>query len=71
MKKNVVRIMSVLLLVAMIFTMVATCALAAKGGLPAAHGLEVAGKEGGKLGPLVSDMAKGEPGAVAAHIHDD
>lgn len=49
----------------MIVALLVSPALAVKGGVPAAHGVD--GKE---FGPLVKELATSEPGAVADHIKE-
>jgi len=48
---------------ALCLALVPAVVVAAAGGMPAAHGVD-----GGAFGQLVSEMAKTEPGAVAAHV---
>ena len=64
MKKTLIRIVSILALVVMLTTVLAPMALAAKGGMPAAHGVD--GRTFG--GAVVSFLAKNGPIALAEHV---
>ena len=55
--------MKTVVIAVLILALVVTPALAAPGGMPAAHGVD-----GKTFGKLVSDLARSGPGAVADHV---